>query len=214
MTQAMARLRLASLALVASLSLGVAVAAAAERDPVAEILLSVGLPVTSGEVRQIVDLVQTPDRVVVELSEAARGVADPLARLPGTFWHDLLDTPARHLNLLHAVVSDTLDLGGWLRGKRGPLFGQTVRALHRAQSLTTAAALVDRLTAPENPTIRLLVVVTARAYGVPIDATDLDVVRQSLLRPESGDLAPLVARAVTRLIALYGSDAVRLLLTP
>jgi hypothetical protein len=214
MTQAMARLRLASLALVASLSLGVAVAAAAERDPIAEILLPFGLPVTSGEVRQIVDLLQAPDRVAVELVEAGQGVADPLARLPGTLWHDLLDTPARHLNLLHAVVSDTLDLGGWLRGKRGPLFGQTVRALHRAQSLTTAAALVDRLTGPENPTIRLLVVVTARAYGVPIDATDLDVVRQSLLRPESGDLAPLVARAVTRLVALYGSDAVRLLLAP
>jgi hypothetical protein len=212
MTQAVARLRLVPLAIVASLTLFVAVGGAAEPAPGADVL-PVVLPVTPAEARQLLELLQTPERVVVELAEAGHQVADPLARLPGALWHDLLDTPARHLNLLHAVVTDTVGLGAWLRGQPAPVFRQTIRAFHRAQTLTTAAVLVDRLTGPENPTIRLLVVLTARANGVPIDSADLDVLRQALLRPASGDLAPVVARAVTRLAQVYGRDAVRLLLT-
>jgi hypothetical protein len=207
------RVSLGLLVLLLALSAPAPVRADAGGDPLAD-LLPVVLPITPAEVRQLVGLLDTPDRVVVELTGATAALGDPLVALPGAFVHDVLDAPGRHLNLVHALVTDTIGLGRWLGGQRGPLFRDTVRALHRARTLTTAAALVDRLTAPENPTIRLAVVVTARANGIPIDAADVDLIRQTVLRAESADLAPVLARAVTRLIQLYGRDGVRLLLTP
>ena len=204
--------RLVLFALVAAILTPAAARAAAGPDPLTD-WLPVVIPITPAEVRQVVGLLDEPDRVVVELTTAGAALADPLADLPGAFVHDILDAPGRHLNLVHALVTDTIGLGRWLGGQRGPLFRDTVRALHRARTLTTAAALVDWLTAPEHPTIRLAVVLTARAKAVPIDAADLDLLRQTVLRAESADLAPVLARAVTRLIQLYGRDGVRLLLT-
>lgn len=210
MTHAAARL---GLVLVLALVGPGALAGAAERaDPVTD-LLPVILPITPAEARQLVDLLSAPDGLAVEVAEVGTGLDALLARLPEALVHDALDMPARHLGLLRALVADTVGLGGWLGGRPEPVFGRTIRALHRAQTLTTAAALLDRLTRPENRTIRLVVVLTARAHGVPMDAADLDVLRGAVLRAESGDLAPVVARAVTRLVQLYGRDGVRLLLT-
>ncbi len=212
MTNPGAQLGVVLLVIAVGLVAPLAVAAEEPPDPIVD-LLPVVLPVTPAEARQLFALLDAPDRVVVELSDAASQLAAPLAGLPDAFLHDLLDTPARHLTLLQALATDTVSLGRWLGGRRTPLFRDTIRALHRARTLTTAAALVDRLTAPENRTIRLAVVLTARANGVPLDTADLDLLRHAVLRPDSADLAPVVARAVTRLIQLYGRDAVRLIVS-
>lgn len=62
------------------------------------------------------------------------------------------------------------------------------------------------------PGMSLAIVLTARAYGLPLDAVDLDLVRRAIDR-DAPDLAPLLARVVERLVHVYGRDAVRIVLT-
>jgi hypothetical protein len=65
---------------------------------------------------------------------------------------------------------------------------------------------------PENRTARLVIVLTARAHGVPVRAEHLDLLQRAIDRDDP-DLGPLLVAAVETLAQSYGRDAVRLLLT-
>jgi hypothetical protein len=173
----------------------------------------VALPVTPEQARQLATLLQAPDRIEAEAVSVASELVEPLAGLPRALVHDILTAPSRHLAIAEALVADTLALGPWLEGRRAPVLRHTVQALHRSATLSSAAGLVSRLTRPGNEATRLVVVVTLRAHGIPAEVRDLDLLRQYLLRAESADLAPLLAEASRRLAAVYGREAVRLLLT-
>jgi hypothetical protein len=199
-----------ALVVITGLALSAAPAGAQAPTVAADLLYAV-LPITPDQAREVSALLQTPGAVTVDLVDVTGVVLDTVPSLPEALLHDVLATPSRHLRLLHAVVTDVLDVGAPPKGEAGGLFRHTIRALHGSATLSAAADALRRVTHPKNRTARLAIVLTARAYGVPLDTADLDLVRRAIDR-DAPDLAPLLARAVERLVHLYGRDAVRLLL--
>jgi hypothetical protein len=195
----------------AMLWLGLSVSpAAALAEPVTERTLWALLPLTPAQAREVAGLLQAPGVVLHEVADGGGALLHVLPGLPDALVHDLLTMPSRHLAVVHGVITDVLELDRAVRGEGG-LFRHTFRALHRAKTLSTAAAVVDRLLQPGNRTTRLAVVLTARYHGLPLEDADLDAVRRALDR-ESPDAGPLLARAIERLAQAYGRDALSVLL--
>jgi hypothetical protein len=195
----------------AMLWLGLSVSpAAALAEPVMERTLWALLPLTPAQAREVAGLLQAPGVVLHEVADGGGALLHVLPGLPDALVHDLLTMPSRHLAVVHGVITDVLELDRAVRGEGG-LFRHTFRALHRAKTLSTAAAVVDRLLQPGNRTTRLAVVLTARYHGLPLEDADLDAVRRALDR-ESPDAGPLLARAIERLAQAYGRDALSVLL--
>src|SRR5262249_49937993 len=181
-------------------------------EPIVERTLWALLPLTPGQVREVTGLLRQPDAVALDVAEGADAVAGLLPGLPDALVHDLLTTPSRHLAIARGLIADVLALNRVAHGEEG-LFRHTLRALHRSAVLSAGAGALDRLVRPENRTARLAIVLTARYHGVPLEASDLDLLRRAIDR-EAPDLGPLLARVVERLVQTYGRDAVRLLLLP
>lgn len=204
---------------VAILALGVGAAAtpaigqpSGGAEPIVERTLWALLPLTPGQAREVAGLLRQPDAVALDVADGAGAVAGLLPGLPGALVHDLLTTPSRHLAIARGVIADVLALNRVAHGEGG-LFRHTLRAFHRSAVLSASAGALDRLVRPENRTARLAIVLTARYYGVPVETSDLDLLRRAIDR-EAPDLGPLLARVVERLVQIYGRDAVRLLLMP
>jgi len=194
------------------LALGVSSPPPAAGQPVVEQTLWAFLPLTPDQAREVAGLLRTPDAVVRDVGEGAGAVADLLPGLPAGLVHDFVTTPARHLAIARGLIADVLALNRVAHGEGG-LFRNTLRALHRSAILSAGAGALDRLVRPENRTARLAIVLTARYHGVPMETSDLDLLRRAIDR-EAPDLGPLVARVVERLVQTYGRDAVRLLPLP
>lgn len=199
------------LACAAVLWLGVsAVPASALAEPVMERTLWALLPLTPAQAREVAGLLQAPGVVLHEAADGGDVLLHLLPGLPDALVHDVLTMPSRHLAVVHGVITDVLELDRAVRGEGG-LFRHTVRALHRAKTLSAAAGVVDRLLQPGNRTTRLAVLLAARYHGLPLEDADLDAVRRALDR-EAPDAGPLLARAIERLAQVYGRDALRVLL--
>jgi hypothetical protein len=195
----------------AVLWLGVSVLpASAPAEPVMERTLWALVPLTPAQAREVAGLLQAPGVVLHEAADGGGALLHALPGLPDALVHDVLTMPSRHLAVVHGVITDVLELDRAVRGESG-LFRHTVRALHRARTLSAAAGVVDRLLQPGNRTARLVVLLTARYHGLPLEDADLDAVRRALDR-EAPDAGPLLARAIERLAQVYGRDALRVLL--
>jgi hypothetical protein len=184
--------------------------ASALAEPVMERTLWTLLPLTPAQAREVAALLQAPGVVLHEAADGGDALLHLLPGLPDALVHDVLTMPSRHLAVVHGVITDVLELDRAVRGEGG-LFRHTVRALHRAKTLSAAAGVVDRLLQPGNRTTRLAVLLTARYHGLPLEDADLDAVRRALDR-EAPDAGPLLARAIERLAQVYGRDALRVLL--
>jgi hypothetical protein len=195
----------------AVLWLGMSVSPApALAEPLVERTLWALLPLTPAQAREVAGLLRAPGVVLHEVADGGGAVLHLLPGLPDALVHDLLTMPSRHLAVLHGVVTDVFELDRAVRGEGG-LFRHTVRALHRAKTLSAAAGVVDRLLQPKNRTTRLAIVLTARYHGLPLEDSDLDTVRRALDR-EAPDVGPLLVRALERLAQTYGRDALHVLL--
>jgi hypothetical protein len=184
--------------------------APARAEPAGEWTLGAVLPLTPAQAREVVGLLQTPGVVLHEVVDGGDALLHVLPGLPDALVHDLLTMPSRHLAVLHGVITDVLELDRAVRGEGG-VFRHTVRALHRARTISAAVGVVDRLLQPKNRTTRLAIVLTARYHGLPLEDADLDVVRRALDR-DAPDVGPLLVRAIERWAQAYGRDAFRLLL--
>jgi hypothetical protein len=184
--------------------------ASALAEPVMERTLWTLLPLTPAQAREVAGLLQAPGVVLHEVAAGGGALLHVLPGLPDALVHDVLAMPSRHLAVVHGVITDVLELDRAARGEGG-LFRHTVRALHRARTLSAAVGVVDRLLQPGNRTTRLAVVLTARYHGLPLEDADLDAVRRALDR-EAPDAGPLLARMIERLAQVYGRDALRVLL--
>jgi hypothetical protein len=145
---------------------GVALLAApavAQAPPRAADFLYAVLPITPEQAREVSALLQTPGVVTVDLVDVTGVVLDTVPSLPEALLHDVLATPSRHLHLLHAIVTDVLDVAAPPSGGAGGLFRHTIRALHRSATLSAATDVLWRVTHPKNRTARLAIVLTARA---------------------------------------------------
>lgn len=179
-------------------------------DAAAEFVLAL-MPITPEQAREVSALLGAPDTLAGDLVEAGQVVVATAPSLPAALVHDVLTAPVRHAAVLGGLVADTLDLAAPRRGEPRGLFRHTLRALHRSRLFTAAAGAVRRVTRPENRTARLAIVLATRAHGLPIEAGDLDRLRQAIDR-EAPDLGPLLLGVLQRLSHAHGRDAVRLLL--
>jgi hypothetical protein len=201
------------LAAVLALGLAAALAATPARAGSAPVdaLVSVVLPITPAQARELAALVRSPGTIAADLVEVTDAVAAVAPALPAALLHDLVTAPIRDAHLLRGVVVDAVELVARPADEPGALFRHTLRALHRSRTFTAAADLVRRITSPTNRTARLVVVLTARANGLPVRTEHLDLLRRALDR-DDGDLGPLLIGALETLAQSYGRDAIRLLL--
>jgi hypothetical protein len=102
-----------------------------------------------------------------------------------------------------AVVTDILD--GTLDNPPA-LMTHTLRALYGMAGIRTVAEMIGTLLAPENESVRLALVLYARANGVPLEPEHLDAVRTSLLNTGSPDLGPLLVVGLAELRKRYGAE--------
>jgi len=82
----------------------------------------------------------------------------------------------------------------------------TLRALYDTASIAAISEMIRTLLAKDNETFRLAVVLYARSAGVPIEDSDLDVLRESVFNTDHPDLGPTVDRAIERLEENLGRD--------
>lgn len=100
---------------------------------------------------------------------------------------------------------------GTLRHNR-EVMGHTLTWLYEIETVKTVADLVSDLISPENESLRLALVIYARANGIPIEQRHLDVLRQSVLDTDSPDLTPALKEGVEFLLEQYGQPELQRIL--
>jgi hypothetical protein len=169
------------------------------------------LPVTPEQARELAALLRSPGVAAGDLLEVTAAALELVPDLPAAVLHDVMNAPARDLALIGALVTDTVDLVV-TPGPAAGRYRQTLQVLHRSRVFTAAAHAIRRVIHPGNRSARLVIVLAARAHGLPLEARDLDLLRRAI-DADAPDLGPLLVGVVERLIQAYGRDAVRLLLT-
>lgn len=114
------------------------------------------------------------------------------------------------LGTAHRVVADLLADGDL--DERPAVLVHTLEALFRFAGVQSVAGTLGQLVHPDNKAVRLAVVAYARANGIPLRESDLDLVRATLLASDRPDLGPLLTEAGTRLAERYGAARFRRLL--
>lgn len=79
------------------------------------------------------------------------------------------------------------------------ILGRTLRVLYSFATIGSTAETIQELIKPENESVRLAIVIYARANGFPIEDRDLDTVRETLFDPDHPDLGPALGRAIGQL---------------
>jgi hypothetical protein len=195
-----------------ALTTALPVTPARAESALADELVHAVLPVTPAQAREVTALLRAPGTMAVDLVEVTEALVDEVPGLPAALVHDIVTAPVRDWHVLRGVVLDTVDLVARPKAEARGLFRHTVLALHRSRTFTAATRFLRRVAHPENRTARLVIVLTARAHGVPVRAEHLDLLQRAIDRDDP-DLGPLLVAAVETLAQSYGRDAVRLLLT-
>lgn len=167
-----------------------------------------GVPVTPEQAREIAQLLATGE-FFRDVGDATAAVLFLVRGLPIALRRDMRG-PRRVGRVVVAIVKDA---GGGIRdipsifadlsdGKLDDppvILGNTLSALYGFASLGSTAEMIQELLHPDNRSVRLAIVIYARANGIPLEDGDLDVVRESLFNPENPDLGPALNRALKRM---------------
>ena len=81
----------------------------------------------------------------------------------------------------------------------------TMRCLLGFAAAKDTAHLVGELT--RNPSVRLAIVIYARAHNIPLEEKDLDLLRDDVFDAETPDLGPALGEAVNRYLDQKGLPA-------
>ncbi|MBI3799299.1 MAG: hypothetical protein HY268_20330 [Deltaproteobacteria bacterium] len=114
----------------------------------------------------------------------AKGIVDGLIQLPGELPEDLRKLAALQAPNSPALLTNTLD---WL---------------YTNGTFRSAAHLVWELTAPDNESLRLALILFARSRGVPVTEKELDAVRK-LFDTDNPTLQPVLEAGITFLKERY-----------
>lgn len=136
-------------------------------------------------------LLRAVPRVPLALVRDVVGFPHRSFRLAFALAADLAGTPFQ----AHAVLADLLD--GSLDHAPAVL-RRTLRVLYGFASLANVLETVRTLLAPENRSLRLAVLVYARANGIPLEESDLDRARD-LFAGDTPGLGPALVAGVERL---------------
>jgi hypothetical protein len=167
-------------------------------------------PVTLEEAKEILDLLRT-GVVASDVVTALQVMVTKARRLPPDLFVDLLrlpDLPAEIVNAVSADLAGTAsqqprDVLTRLRdGIDRPILPKTLGVVLNRAAPKDIAETLRALIGPENRTVRLAILIYARAQGVDIDEEDLDALYQAI-DPANPDLAPLLNRGLERLADQY-----------
>lgn len=178
-----------------------------------------GIPLTPDQVSEAIQLLSTGE-FFGDLASTIATVAFAIRSLPIDLVQDVGHLPHRMLALVAAVTMDLAgtpfvalrvlqDLleDGKLDHPPAILRHTMARLLDFATAGTTAHTISD-LIAPDNRSVRLAIVIYARANGIPLEESDLDLLRTDVLNTQTPDLGPVLVAAVDRFIDRNGEGQV------
>lgn len=193
--------------------------AGAGDDVLAELLTAgadrAGVPVRPAEARRIVRLVTTGE-FFGDVGSTTAVVLHTLPGLPLAVARDAATSPLDVVPITGALVRDLgllafdvprllADLRDGTLDDPGRVLVHTMRALYGLGTLATIAETIRSLIDPSNESVRLAIVLYARANGVPIEEADLDTLRTSVLNTTDPDFGPALVAAIIRLRERYGT---------
>jgi hypothetical protein len=195
---------------------------AALESAVTKLAADAGLAVTPAQAREAAKLLATGE-FFRDVGDATAAVLFQVRGLPLALRRDLRG-PRRIGRVALAIVRDAgaslfdipaivADLRDGQLDAPPVVLAHTLGALFDFASLRSTAEMVQVLLQPENESVRLAITVYARANGVPIEAADLDAVRETLFDPEQPDLGPALVRALRRLSADRSVREIQAMLT-
>ncbi|MCW5890602.1 MAG: hypothetical protein KIT14_08620 [bacterium] len=175
-----------------------------------------GIPIRPEEVPRIVRLL-TSGEFFGDLGETTAIVVDTVPKIPLALLRDVPDlwklprvlrlAVRRDLGLLLPAVPTLLgDLRDGRLDHPPGLLVHTMRALYAMTTLRTIAETISALIDPGNQSVRLAIVIYARANGIDIEERHLDLLRGTLLDTQDPDLGPVLAEAIALLRTRYGAD--------
>jgi hypothetical protein len=181
-----------------------------------------GVPITPDEARRVARLLMTGE-FFRDAGAATAAVLCVVPGLPIALVDDARSSRWRSLALLWAVLRDLggapgqarAVLAGLLGGTLDPppaVLGHTLRALYGFATLRSALRTISELIHPSNETVRLAIVLYARANGIQIEPADLDALRASVLDPRDPNLGPMLVAAWARLEQREGVERARVIL--
>jgi len=182
-----------------------------------ELAKRTNVPVTAQQAEQALSLLATGE-LFRDLASALGAVAFAVRELPIDLAHDVVHLPKHLLPLTVAVTRDlegtpfsatvvVQDLLADGKLDHPPaVLTHTMRELLEIATLGTTLRMISNLIAPENQSVRLALVIYARANDIPLEDKDLDLLRKDLLDTPNPDLGPLLAEAVNRFIQERGAD--------
>lgn len=177
-------------------------------------LASQGIEASPKEVRDIQALLASGEFFgdVVDVTGAVFRV---LPRLPRAILKDIPEMPSLPGTLVGGLFGDLGALLGGLRtivddiGEDGRLdvtpqvLNRTLTTLYGVATVDTTRSLIRELIDPKNRSVRLAIVLYARANGIPIKEKHLDVLRDSVLSSRDPDFGPALAVAAKALATRY-----------
>lgn len=172
------------------------------------------LPVTGEEAMTAVELLLTGEF----FHDAASSIEVTLRTVPQLFLsvpQDVVSLPWRIFGLVKAISDGLIQLPFELPNfvvdlvtsgapKSPELLTQTLQWLYSNGTFRNAGDLVWELTAPDNESLRLALVIYARAHGVPVTPELLEAAR-GLFKTEAPDLGPAITEGVKFLTEHYGN---------
>jgi len=182
------------------------------RGAVDELAKRAGVPVTPEQAKEAVRLIATGD-FLGDAASALAAAAFAVRNLPIGLVKDTVHLPHRVARLLLSitrdvagtpfmapvVLQDLLD-DGKLNHPPGVL-RHTMASLLGFATVATTTHTISDLIAPNNRSVRLALVIYARANGIPLADSDLDVLRDNVFNTDRPDLGPVLVTAVDRYLS-------------
>lgn len=181
---------------------------AAALEAAGRFLASRGVPITPTEAKTALRLI-TSGESFRDIGAATSVIAHAVPALPLAIGRDvprapwivigrlvpaiLLDVPGLPFEVAKVIGTTLLD--GSLGEAPSPL-PRTIRVLYELSSLRTIAETLRALIGRDNESFRLALILYARAHGVPLDESQLDVLHDSVLNTDAPDLGPALVAAV------------------
>jgi len=176
-----------------------------------------GLSLTAEERRQTGRLLTTKEFFGAAPASTA-AVVCTVPSLPVALARDVRRSPLRLARLGAAVGADLKDAGRFVPvvladlltdgdlGRPPAVLERTLDVLFEFGTLDATAEMLSTMIAPANESVRLAIVIYARANGVPLGPADLEALRTEVLSAEQPDMGPILTRAAERLLAVHGQD--------
>lgn len=171
-----------------------------------------GAPVTPDEAAEIVQLLST-GQFFGDLSSALAAASFAVRGLPIDLVTDVKHAPHRIPLLLVAILKDVkgtpfvpIQVLDDLRADRKldhppAVLRHTMRRLLDFATPARLSTTIGDLIHPDNRSVRLAIVIYARANGIPLEDSDLDLLRDHVFATDDPDLGPVLVAGVDRYLA-------------